>query len=124
MRMVKPSCHAAVFAKQADYGISLPIAVGTADVNGDGKLDLLAGSINNNSINVYLGNGDGSFRTATSVNLGRSLRSMDFADINGDGKPDIVATTYDDVGVAVVLANGDGSFQPRIDLPCVTRSIS
>src|SRR5262249_25615492 len=38
-----------------------PYAVATADVNADGKLDLVTANYGANSVSVFLGNGDGTF---------------------------------------------------------------
>jgi len=88
-----------------------------ADVNGDGKLDVVgfgfAGTY------VALANGDGTFAPATLAMADFGTRqgwtsndafSRIVADINGDGKADIVGFTND--GVLVAFGNGDGSFQP------------
>ncbi len=82
------------------------------DVNGDGKLDLIAPG---NSMLVYLGNGDGTFQTG--VNSGtpgpiNGLSNITTADVDGDGKLDVVAGT----GVWYVRGNGDGTFQAPVSL--------
>src|SRR5262249_16338555 len=89
----------------------------TADYNGDGKLDLISTDGNNGKINVYLGNGDGSFNARKSYSVG--FLSAPFAlattDLNGDGVPDVVVSTDKLTGnvdeVRVLLANSDGSFK-------------
>ncbi len=107
-------------------------SVAVADVNGDGKPDLLVVNlcINNNndcahnlinsSVGVFLGNGDGTFQTAVSYYSGgfRAL-SIAVADVNGDGKPDILVTndcsnSNCDGSVGVLLGNGDGTFRPAV----------
>jgi len=64
-----------------------------ADFNGDGKLDIASVSLNENTLNVFLGNGDGTFTgsfTYTFTGEPNSPRSVIAADVNGDGKPDLV----------------------------------
>jgi FG-GAP-like repeat len=87
-----------------DGGIS--VAVG--DFNGDGKSDLV-GTGAANEIEVYLGNGDGTFQPKLTVYASQA-DSVAVGDVNGDGKADIVAATSD-LGAWVFLGNGDGTFQ-------------
>jgi len=69
-------------------------SVTVADLNGDGKPDLIVTSQCNNSSNcdlgsvgVLLGNGDGTFQSASSYFNRRPKRlSAAAADVNGDGK--------------------------------------
>src|SRR5208337_3966771 len=84
-------------------------SVAIADVNGDGKPDLVVGNhANSDTVGVLLGNGDGTFQPAvTSPGLGFWFVAV--ADVNGDGKPDLIAECGGGVGVA--LGNGDGTFQ-------------
>jgi len=80
----------------------------TADLTGDGKSDLVAGGGQ-----VYLGNGDGTFKALAPIAQDVSV----LADINGDGKPDAIGgrqftAQYSDRGLS--LGNGDGTFGPYI----------
>src|SRR5580698_5719547 len=104
------------------YDVGAPAAQGIAiaDVNGDGKLDLLVAD--QIGVAVLLGNGDGTFQPAVNYSSGGfDAYSVAVGDVNGDGKPDLVVATfcYDDGcpydgggGVGVLLGNGDGTFQP------------
>lgn len=80
-----------------------------ADVNGDGKLDLIT-----NGVSVLLGNGDGTF-TANGGPLlnGNSVSTQILAgDFNGDGKLDfVIGSSYPDNLSWLVLGNGDGTFR-------------
>ena len=109
-------------------GGSETFGVALADINGDGKLDLLVANgcsdntcNNNGSVGVLLGNGDGTFQAATAYSsAGLYADAIAVGDINGDGKPDLVVTnecngnsctngTY-----GILLGNGDGTFQAAV----------
>jgi hypothetical protein len=98
-------------------GIS-PSSIRVADVNGDGKPDLLI--LNECSdiacatgaIGVFLGNGDGTFQSPITIDEGDDSNALAVADVNHDGKLDIVVSQID--SVAVLLGNGDGTFQPFV----------
>jgi hypothetical protein len=83
-----------------------PVSVAVADLNGDGKPDLVVadecastnpdcslGGIG--SVGVLLGNGDGTFQAPVSYSSGGySASAVAVADVNGDGKPDIVVANW------------------------------
>jgi hypothetical protein len=127
---------APLFLPAVTYGTGAYFAssVATADVNGDGKLDILVvnqcpiGSCAQGLVSVLLGNGDGTFQSPVSYNSGGWVPlSVAVADVNGDGKPDLVVANCGIIGlntcsngnspdgvVGVLLGNGDGSFQPVV----------
>ncbi len=90
------------------------------DVNGDGKIDLVAAVMQADlTLVVFLGNGDGSFGTpaTTFVSNAASFAAAQaaFGDLNGDGKADIllngeVFNQIDSDKFFVLLSNGDGTF--------------
>jgi hypothetical protein len=86
-------------------------SVAVADLNGDGKPDLVVASILAGPLTVLLGNGDGTFQPA--VGVGGAAFSVAVGDLNGDGKPDLVVTNLSGT-VGVLLGNGDGSFGPEV----------
>ncbi len=117
------------FQAAATYnsGGILPEAVAVADVNHDGKPDLLVGNLCGNTrecdqgiVGVLLGNGDGTFQAVVTYStVGYGVLSLTVADVNGDGKPDVIASnlqtsTGPEGQVAVLLGNGDGTFQPAV----------
>jgi len=107
------------------------------DLNKDGKLDLIFIAQSStidftlstyvSTIQVALGNGNGTFSTPTTVTgpgimvqsfTDEAPASIAVGDMNGDGIPDLIALgastgTYD-AQVAVSLGNGDGTFKAPI----------
>src|ERR1700733_12725006 len=102
------------------------VAVAVADVNGDGKPDLVVanecasgGDCNNGTVGVLLGNGDGTFQAAVTYSSGGyETDAVAVADVNGDGKPDLIvanscatSNSCTNGAVGVLLGNGDGTFR-------------
>ncbi len=89
-----------------------------ADVNDDAKTDVvifsggLAGVIPGVSglIDVFLGNGDGTFQASIETTISVAGFPMDYvvADFNGDDYPEIVVFNQ------ILTGNGDGTFQPAV----------
>lgn len=103
-----------------------PFAVGrapyphaVADVNKDGKIDIVAPNVGGNSLSVLLGNGRGEFRNATNSPISVAGRPFYVAigDVNGDSNPDLI-TTHDDITLmTTLLGDGRGGFTPARGSP-------
>src|SRR5206468_1867864 len=99
-----------------------PGAVAIADLNGDGKQDLVVangGPFSNdapdNTVSVLLGNGDGTFQPHVDYASGASPLGIAVADLNRDGKADIVTANAADGTVSVFLNQGNGTFKAKMD---------
>jgi hypothetical protein len=88
------------YSSGGDY----PWAVVVADMNEDGKPDLVVANLYGN-LGVLLGNGDGTFQPAV-IHHSPHAGSAAVADVNGDGKPDIVFSTTE--GLVGVLLTKTG----------------
>jgi uncharacterized protein (TIGR03437 family) len=92
-------------------------AMAAADFNGDGKVDLAVsndcGGIfcgGNVETMIFLGNGDGTFRSGATYSYAGAIVVGDF---NGDGKADLAIANPNSStsNLNVLLGNGDGTFQ-------------
>ncbi len=93
-----------------DSGGSGAWSVALADVNRDGKLDIVVA--NWAGAGVLLGNGDGTFQPAVVYDSGSAnAYALAVGDVNGDKKLDLVLTHVGGRTVGVLLGNGDGTFQ-------------
>jgi hypothetical protein len=93
-----------------------PVSVAVADLNSDGKRDIVTANYDASTASVLLGNGDGSFGAKTDFATGANPNSVAIADLNGDTKPDLVtANSAPSNTVSVLLGNGDGSFGVKTD---------
>ena len=91
----------------------------SADVNNDGKLDIvyIDGRAAQFALHVLLGKGDGTFAHGQDISLPAGVCcALTIADVTGDGKPDLIiaGNTSTAAILAVLPGNGDGTFQPPV----------
>ena len=86
-----------------------PEAIGVADFDGDGNLDLAVGDNGSSDLRLFRGDGTGRFALFPSgtLNLGFAPTSLAVADLNGDGRTDVVVTSYSSSTGAVLLADSN-----------------
>jgi uncharacterized protein (DUF2141 family) len=85
--------------------------VAASDLNGDGKLDVVAAEYLAERVTVLLGNGNGTFQSPIDLIVGNGPRSVAIDDLDGDGVPDLAVANYGGGNVSVLLGRGDGTFQ-------------
>jgi hypothetical protein len=93
-----------------------PAVVAVGDFNGDGNLDLAVAEygFTGQTLQIFLGNGDGTFRAGESHSVGALPYDMTVADFNGDGILDLAVATSGANAVEVMLGNGDGTFKKGV----------
>lgn len=85
-----------------------PEGVAAADLNGDGKPDLIVADFNDYIVSVLInttvpGSLTASFAPAQTFTVGDGPFAVIVADVNGDGKPDVLTATMHDCVVSVLL---------------------
>jgi hypothetical protein len=116
---------------------TLPMSVATADLNGDGNLDLVVANLNDSTVSVFLGKPDGTFSLKVDYPTGPQPSSVIAADFNGDGNLDLAVANEDCViiphissfgcgagSISILLGKGDGTFQPHQDFPTAVRPLA
>jgi hypothetical protein len=83
-------------------------AKASADLNGDGVEDLVSAA--GSSLQVWFGNGDGTFAFNETITVGNELAYAVATDFDADGNADVALVSAGDNSVAVLLNNGDGTF--------------
>ena len=93
-------------------GMSSAIAIG--DFAGTGRSDLAISRTGPDSVNVELGNGNGTFSSPSLVDLARPDAPL-VADLNGDGAPDVtVVDAAGDILFRAGRSGEPGSFAPPV----------
>ncbi|MBW3622979.1 MAG: VCBS repeat-containing protein [Armatimonadetes bacterium] len=95
---------------------SSPVAVLSADVNRDGKPDLLTANSKSKSVSLWLGQGNGAVGPRTTIPVNGSPVALDAGDLSGDGIPDIATANGADGTVSLLIGKGDGTFTPGGEL--------
>ena len=100
-----------------------PQAVAIADVNHDGKMDIvvlseISGQTFFSRVWVFLGDGKGNFGAGIQTPLDEYADGLQVADLNGDGLPDLaLASCCGFANTEVWAGNGDGTFTGPTELP-------
>jgi len=103
-----------------------PVGVAIADLNGDGKADIvvLSANFDHDEVYVFLNDGSGGFGPPNIIDLGaRNInvtdRGIAIGDFNSDSQPDLVVHTVDSSNtehIWFIAGNGDGTFAAPVDV--------
>jgi hypothetical protein len=80
-------------------------SLAAADMNGDGKVDLICANAGDNNVMVLTNDGRGNFTIACTNCAGPSPGALVVADVNGDGKPDVISANSGPNNTLTVLLN-------------------
>lgn len=84
-----------------------PPPVAAADMDQDGKIDVVVADSVSNSINIFLNDGSGHFPQIVpdfTASIPAAYNQLQVADLNGDGLPDIIVTNYITQNISVFLS--------------------
>lgn len=85
-----------------------------ADFDNDGNTDVCVAAGPSGIVLVYLGNGDGTFQTATQIPVGSQPLGIAVLDADGDGDTDIVNGNRISNNLSLHINDGTGSFAPPV----------
>ena len=91
-----------------------PEGIADADLNHDGKVDLVVTNNNflsSSVVSVLLGKGDGTFKRAVTYPVGAGPAGPAIADFDGDGMLDITVANIASNSVSLLYGKGDGTFK-------------
>lgn len=109
-----------LFVPARDGAVNVGRGSGTvllADINRDGKVDLLTRHLLSRKITISVGEGAGRFAPAVDLPVDYSPGDMKLGDVDGDGVLDLAITPATEDLVHVLLGNGHGSFAPAPGSP-------
>jgi hypothetical protein len=110
------------FVTDTNIPIDAADFVTAADVNGDGKVDLICANQHDNTLTVLTNNGSGGFAVATVLPTGSVPTWVAVADVNGDGEMDLVCA-YNTTNIISVFLN-TSVFQAPTSTPPLTLQTS
>jgi len=92
----------------------LPYSVETADLNGDGVLDIVSPNTISHDVTVLLGEGDGTFAPSRTFPGGDSPRTAVTEDFDEDGRVDVAVSNVFSRSVSVLKGDGRGGLGPPV----------
>jgi len=84
--------------------LTFPVELRVADVDGDGRGDLIVADYHATHVALFRGLGAETFEASTPLDAGAPVNAFDLGDVNGDGRTDVVTANADHT--MSVLVNG------------------
>ena len=101
-----------------------PGSIAVADVNHDGKPDIIVANTEDETVSVLLGDGKGHFTPApgSPFACGKAPNDIAVADMNGDGNFDLIIANTGTPYITILLGDSKGGFAPSPHSPFTTES--
>ena len=99
-----------------DVALFSPRYVTIADVNDDGRGDVLATGSNNATLNVFASNANGTLQIPVTYTVAATPMGVAAADFNGDGKTDVAVASGGSSNMSVLINAGNGTFKPALNV--------
>ena len=109
---------------------TIPYGGAAADLDGDGKKDIVVANHDGHSISIFLNQGSFTF-AAADMPLDRQANAVVSGDLNLDGKMDLIVATSSDAGddffytdgyAYVLIGNGNGTFAEVSEKSGITKT--
>jgi hypothetical protein len=97
-----------------ETGLSGEWPLASGDMDNDGIMDLVVGSVATHEIQILSGNGDGAFTPHPVQNAGGRGWMIALGDVNGDGNLDVSSANGPSNVAAILLGNGNGTLQSPV----------
>ena len=110
--IISPAIASGIFSGQNTItaGADGATSVFAADVDGDGDLDILSASTEDDKIAWYENDGNGNFTEHTISTAADNARSVFAADVDGDGDIDVLSASFYDDKIAWYENDGSQNF--------------
>jgi hypothetical protein len=96
-----------------------PGSIEIADLNGDGKPDIVVANEQSNNVTILLSDGKGEFTPAkgSPFPAGHNPNDIAIGDFNRDGKLDLAVANHEEKHLTVLLGDGNGGLTPAPNSP-------
>ncbi len=115
-----PPAHAQSFTLgvRKAFNTGVPAwTIGSGDLNGDGRPDLVVTNLAASGVAVLLSSGAADYTVLPVATADGGPQGAAIGDVTGDGKADLVVTNLYSSSVSVFAGNGAGALAARVDYP-------